>query len=61
MIRPVPRKFICLVKERNETFWNEKNCKDKDIIWHMVGELVKNSIGQGCCLFHVIIPTYYTF
>ena len=41
VIRPVPQKFICLVKESNETFWNEKKCKDKNLIWHMVGEMVK--------------------
>ena len=41
VIKPVPQKFICLVKERNENFWNEKKCKDKDLIWHMVGEMVK--------------------
>ena len=33
--------FICLVKDRNGTFLNEKKCKDKDLIWDMVGEMVK--------------------
>ena len=39
VVRPVPQKFISLVKERNGAFWNEK--KDKDLICHMVGEIVK--------------------
>ena len=26
----------------------------------MVGEMVKNSVGQGC-IFHAIIPAYCTF
>ena len=37
----IPQKFICLLNERNETFQNGKKCKDKDLIWHMVGEMVK--------------------
>ena len=41
VIRLVPQKFICLVKERNGTFWNGKKCKEKDLIWHMVGKMVK--------------------
>ena len=40
VIRPVPQQFI-LVKERNWTFWNEKKCKEEDLIWHMAGEMVK--------------------
>ena len=34
-------------------------CKDKDLIWHMVGEMVKNRVEQGC-IFHAIIPAHYT-
>ena len=60
MIGPVPQKCICLVKERNEIFWNEKKCKDKELIWKMVGEMVKNMVGQGF-IFYVIIPTHYAF
>ena len=41
IVRPVPQTFIVLVKERNGTFWNEKRCMDKDLIWHMVGEMVE--------------------
>ena len=41
VIRPVPQKFISLVKEKNETFWNEKKCMDKDLIWYMLCEMVK--------------------
>ena len=37
----VPEKFICLVRERDETLYNRKKCKDKDLIWHIVGEIVK--------------------
>ena len=37
-----------------------KKCKDKDLIWHMVGKMLTNRVGQGC-IFHVIIPAYYTF
>ena len=59
VIRPVPQKFICLVKEKNGTFRNEKKCKKKDLIWHMVGEMVKDRVGQGC-IFHIIIPAHYT-
>ena len=40
-VRPVQQKFICLVKDRHGIFYNEKKCKDKDLIWHMVGEMVK--------------------
>ena len=43
-----------------ELFAMRKKCKDKDLIWHMVGEMVKNRVGQGC-LFHVIIPAHSTF
>ena len=32
---------ICLVKESNGTCWNEKERKEKDLIWYMVGEIVK--------------------
>ena len=41
VIRPVPQDFIRLVKERNGTFWNEKECKNKYLIWHIVDEMVK--------------------
>ena len=41
VIRPAPQKFNCLVKERHGSFGNEKICKEKDLIWHMVGEMVK--------------------
>ena len=51
---------MCLVEDRHGTFYNEKICNDKDLIWHMVGEMVKNRFGQGC-LFHVIIPSHSTF
>ena len=30
----VPQKFICLVRERDETFKNGEKCKDKDLNWH---------------------------
>ena len=59
LIRPVPQKFICLVKKRNGTFFLEK-FKGKDLIWHMVGAMVKNRVGQGF-IIHVSIPTHYTF
>ena len=39
--RPVKQKFTCLVKDRHRTFYNEKNCKDKDLICHIAGEMVK--------------------
>ena len=39
--RPVKQNFICLVEDRHETFYNEKKCNDKDLIWHMLGEMVK--------------------
>ena len=49
------------VKDTHGTFYNEKKCKDKDLIWHMVGEMVKkNRIWQGC-LFRVITPAHSTF
>ena len=60
VVRFAQQKFICLVKDGHGTFYNEKKCKDKDLIWHMVGEMVKNRVGQGC-LFHVIIPAHSTF
>ena len=50
---------ISLVKERYGTCWNEKECKE-DLIWYMVGEMVKNRVGQSC-IFHVIIPAHHTF
>ena len=38
-----------------------KTCKDKDLIWHMVSEVVKiYRVGRGC-LFHVIILAHSTF
>ena len=40
-VRPVQQNFICLVEDRHETFYNEKKCNDKDLIWHMLGEMVK--------------------
>ena len=58
--RPVQQNFICLVEDRHLTFYSEKKCNYKDLIWHMVGEMVKNRVGQGC-LFHVIIPSCSTF
>ena len=42
-----------------ELFKMPKKCKDKYLIWPMVGETVKNRVGQGC-LFHLIIPTHST-
>ena len=39
VVRPAQQKFICLVKDGHGTFYNEKICKDKDLIWHMVGGL----------------------
>ena len=50
VIRPVPQKFICLVRERNETFWNDKKCKKKDLIRHMVGGMVKK---QGRAILYI--------
>ena len=42
VVRPVQQKFICLVKKIGmELFKMRKKCKDKDLIWHMVGEMVK--------------------
>ena len=38
----------------------KKKCKEKDLTWHMVGEIVKNRVGQSC-IFHVIIPAHHTF
>ena len=40
-VRPVQQKFICLVDDRHATFYNEKKCNEKDLIWHIVGEMVK--------------------
>ena len=40
-----------------EAFKIRKKCKEKDLIWHVVGEIVKNRVGQGC-IFHVIIPVH---
>ena len=37
-----------------------KKCKGKGLIWHVVGEIVKSRVGQGC-IFHVIIPAHHTF
>ena len=41
LVRPVQQYFICLVEDRHETFYNEKKCNDKDLIWHILGEMVK--------------------
>ena len=41
VVRPVQQNFICLVKDRHETFFNVKKCNDKDLIWHMMSEMVK--------------------
>ena len=38
---------------------NAKKCKDKYLIWPMMGEMVNKRAGQGC-LFHVIIPAHST-
>ena len=43
-----------------EPFKIRKKCEKKDLIWHMVAEMVKNRVGQGC-IFYVIIPAHYTF
>ena len=40
-VSPAQQNFICLVEDRHETFYNEKKCNDKDLIWHMLGEMVK--------------------
>ena len=32
-----------------------KKYKEKDLIWHIVGEMVNNRVGQGF-IFHVITP-----
>ena len=37
-----------------------KKCRNNDLIWHMVGDMVKNRVGKGC-LFHVTIPAHSTF
>ena len=37
-----------------------KKCKEKDLIWHMVGEMFKNRVGQGC-ISYVTIPANHTF
>ena len=61
VVRPAQQKFICLLKDRNGTFKMRKTCKDKDLIWHMVSEVVKiYRVGRGC-LFHVIILVHSTF
>ena len=36
----------------------KKKIKEKDLTWHMVGEIVKNRVGQSC-IFHVIIPAHH--
>ena len=41
VVRSAPQAFVCLVKDRNGTSQNERKCKDKDLFWHMVGEMVK--------------------
>ena len=41
VVSPAQQNFICLVEDRHETFYNEKKCNDKDLIWHMLGEMVK--------------------
>ena len=46
VVGPAQQKFICLVKDRNETFQNVKKCKDKYLIWPMVGEMVKIGLGK---------------
>ena len=43
-----------------EAFKIRKKCKEKDLIWHVVGEIVKNRVGQGC-IFHATIPAHHTF
>ena len=40
-VRSAQQRFICLVEDRRGTFCNEKKCNDKDLIWHMVGAVVK--------------------
>ena len=37
-----------------------KKCKDKDLLWHMVSEMVKKFVGKGC-IFYVIILAHYPF
>ena len=43
-----------------EPFKMRKKCEEKDFIWHVVGEIVKNRVGQGC-IFYAIIPAHHTF
>ena len=40
VVGPVQQKFICLVKDRNGNVCKRK-CKEEDLIWHMVGVMVK--------------------
>ena len=41
VVSHVQQNLICLVKDRHETFYNEKKCYDKDLIWHMLSKMVK--------------------
>ena len=54
----VPRKFVCLIRERDENLKWFKNIKIKILIWHMVGEIVlkwgRSRFYQG------FIPAHYT-
>ena len=64
VVRPVSQKFICLVKYSNGTFLNEKKCKNKGLISHMVGEIVKKlgwaRLFTSCnysCTFYFLLKT----
>ena len=36
-----------------------KKMEEKDLVWHMMVEMVKNRVGQGC-IFHIIISAHGT-
>ena len=40
----VPKNFVCLLKERVETFYNEQKVSIKITIWQMVDEMAKQQI-----------------
>ena len=45
-------------KDRHEAFYNEEKCKDKDLIWHMVGEMNKK---LGWAKLFISCSYSYTF
>ena len=45
-------------KDRHEAFYNEEKCKNKDLIWHMVGEMNKK---LGWAKLFISCSYSYTF